>query len=159
MNLTEAAMAMGEGHIVQQIDEEVGPPHPVFRFDKDKWCFQMGFIHGDHIDWKLGKYRFGASDCFSCHYKIIEGYETVKLPKINFDEIDPPAFIHCRKCDRVFSVCDIGEYTFVKRGEADPEFKRVGYNSTEGEGEDGVWYCPFCGEFERSAFLEELEDD
>ena len=122
----------------------------------------MGFIHDDHIEWKGGQYRFGASDCFCCHYKIVEGYKTVKLPKINFEELDPPVFILCRSCYEVFCVCHIGEQMYVERGMTDDlEFKGVGYctDSPEGEGEDGVWHCPFCGEGAYGAPLKELEDE
>jgi hypothetical protein len=160
MNLTEAVMEMGQGKIVQQIDEKVGPPYPVFRFIKDKWTFQMGFIHDDHIEWKGGQYRFGASDCYSCYYKVIEGFRTVKLPKINFDKLDPPIFILCRSCYAVFSVCYIGEHMWVERGKTyDLGFRWVGEHTTEGELEGGVWYCPFCGEGAEEAPLEELEDE
>jgi hypothetical protein len=67
--------------------------------------------------------------------------------------------LYCGNCDGVFSVI-----RHPDSFEPDHESRDVGvgFNGRFGDGEDGVWFCPFCGEANaRGApdIIREVEED
>ena len=52
--------------------------------------------------------------------------------------------IHCKLCEQTFSVIIYPSLEFNYGGE--PESVAVGYHGRFGIGEEGVWFCPLCGE-------------
>ena len=62
--------------------------------------------------------------------------------------------ILCKHCETTFAV-----YVFVQNLVEDRnDWAEVGYTSNSGAGENGVFYCPFCGEgYTESIQLVDLE--
>jgi hypothetical protein len=61
--------------------------------------------------------------------------------------------IYCTNCDETFSV--VRHSPIIREYES--EDVGVGYSDKSGRGEEGVFFCPFCGESERYAPLKELD--
>jgi hypothetical protein len=49
--------------------------------------------------------------------------------------------IKCKECEQIFSVICHRTPEF----DEDPRDVGIGYHGRFGIGEEGVWYCPFCG--------------
>mgnify|MGYP000850280260 CR=1 FL=1 len=49
--------------------------------------------------------------------------------------------IHCKECLQDFSVIRHRTLEF----DEEPRDLEIGYHGRFGIGEEGVWYCPFCG--------------
>jgi hypothetical protein len=64
--------------------------------------------------------------------------------------------IYCANCDSIFSV--VRHPTTIEPHNESEEVG-VGYHGRFGAGEEGVWFCPFCGKDERYAPLKEIEEE
>jgi hypothetical protein len=70
-------------------------------------------------------------------------------------EIEGLIKIYCANCDSIFSVM---RHPTVIDPNDESEWLGIGYHGRFGVGEEGVWFCPFCGEGERTA-LREVEEE
>ncbi len=71
---------------------------------------------------------------------------------------EEPVKIYCGNCDSIFSVI-----RYPVPADPDPDAHEVGlgYHGRLGIGEEGVWFCPFCGESAEhyTTVMKELVDE
>ena len=65
--------------------------------------------------------------------------------------------IRCTACESVFSIY---AHTQLDGMEEIDDWVEVGFHGRFGAGEEGVWYCPFCGKgYYEASHLVDVDDD